>query len=91
MSSDLPVPPYDDRKQVADPVEDTGTEKDGADVGGARRHRTSDPGTVDDHGGRTTSSAEEQPAVDVEGGGQEDPGVGPAHVTGVRRGEDRRG
>jgi hypothetical protein len=91
MSSDLPVPPHDDRKEVADPVEDAGTEKGGADVGGARRHRTSGPDTVDDPGGRTASPAEEQPAEQVEGGGQEDPGVGPAHVTGVRRGEDRRG
>jgi hypothetical protein len=91
MTSDRPVPPYDDRKQVADPVANEGTEKAGADVGGARRHRPSGAGTGDDAGGRTTSPAEELPAEEVAGAGQEDPGTGPAHVPGVTRGEDRRG
>jgi hypothetical protein len=91
MGTEPRVPPYEDRKRSADPVEETGTQRGGADVGGARRHRTSDPGTVDDHGGSTASPADEQPAEQVEGAGQEDPGTGPAHVPGVSRGEDRRG
>jgi len=91
MTSDRLVPPYDDRKRTADDVEDGSTEKQGADVGGARRHRTSDPDSVDDPRGSATSPAEEQPAGTVDGSGQEDPGVGPAHTSGVTRGEDQRG
>lgn len=89
MTSERRVPPYEDRKQQADPVDPGDTRREGADVGGARRHRTSDAGSVDDPGGRTASPAEEHPAADVEGAGQEDPGVGPAHVGGVTRGEDQ--
>jgi hypothetical protein len=91
MSSDQPVPPYEDRKGTADPVDPGGPERQGTDVGGAGRHRASEADSVDDHGGRTASPAEELPAGDVEGAGQEDPGVGPAHVPGVHRGEDQRG
>ena len=91
MTSGTPVPPYDDRKKSADPVEPGNTEKEGADVGGARRHRISDAESVEDPSGRTASPAEEIPAFSVDGSGQEDPGVGPAHSAGVTRGEDQRG
>jgi hypothetical protein len=88
MSTEPRVPPYDDRKRTADDIEPGGTAKGGADVGGARRHRTSDAASVDEGG--TASPAEERPAATVDGAGQEDPGVGPAHTTGVTRGEDQR-
>jgi hypothetical protein len=91
MTSDRPVPPYEDRKRTADDVEGTGTRRQGAEVGGAGRHRTSGAGSVDDHGGSTASPAEETPAGALDGSGQEDPGTGPAHTAGVARGEDRRG
>jgi hypothetical protein len=90
MSSEPRVPPYDDRKRTADDLEPGNTEKGGADVGGARRHRTSDAGSADDGGG-TASPAEERPAATVDGAGEEDPGVGPAHTAGVTRGEDQQG
>ena len=90
MTSDRPLPPYEDRKASADPLDEGGTEKQGAEVGGARQHRTSDAGTADD-GGSTASPAEEQPAGAVDGAGEEDPGTGPAHTPGVPRGEDQRG
>ncbi|MCU1613367.1 MAG: hypothetical protein JWO98_907 [Frankiales bacterium] len=90
MTSEPRVPPYGDRKQSADDVEPGSTERQGADVGGARRHRTSDAADVDDPGGRTSSPAEEQPAGSVDGAGEEDPGVGPAHTGGVTRGEEQR-
>jgi hypothetical protein len=89
MTRDADIPPYADRKQEADPVEPGGTERRGADAGGARRHRTSD--RIDaDAGGGTTSPAGERPAGDVDGSGEEDPGTGPSHVEGVPRGEDQR-
>jgi hypothetical protein len=78
------------RQRAADPAGSGGTGREGADVGGARRHRTG--GRVDaDDGGGTTSPAEERPAGEVDGSGQEDPGTGPSHVPGVPRGEDRSG
>jgi hypothetical protein len=77
MSSERPVPPYDERKAAADPVDGGGTEQQGVEVGGARHHRTSDPGTVDDPGGRTASPAEERPAASVDGGDREARGSGP--------------
>lgn len=89
MTRDADVPPPAGRKQEGDPVEPGSTERQGADVGGARRHRISDP--IDaDAGGGTTSPAEERPAGEVDGSGQEDPGTGPSHVEGVPRGEDQR-
>jgi hypothetical protein len=91
MSTEPRTPPYGDRKQSADPVEPGGTEVAGADVGGARHHRTSDPASVEETAGTGTSPAREEPAEQVDGDGQEDPGTGPAHTPGVARGEDRRG
>ena len=91
MTTDRPVPPYEDRKRTADDVEGGDTTRQGAEVGGARRHRTSDPDGVDDPGGRTTSPADDVPAGEVDGAGQEDPGTGPAHTQGTTRGEDQPG
>jgi hypothetical protein len=91
MTTDRPVPPYDDRKRTADDVEGDDTTRQGAEVGGARRHRTSDPGGVDGDDGRTASPADEVPAGEVDGAGQEDPGTGPAHTPGTTRGEDQPG
>ena len=88
MTEDRPVPPYEDRKRAADPPEGGDTEKQGADGGGAARHRTSDEA---DPGGGTASPAREQPAEQVAGSGQEDPGTGPAHMSGTTRGEDQKG
>jgi hypothetical protein len=90
MTEGHPVPPYDDRKKTADDVDPGGTEREGAEVGGAAAHRTSDPASADP-GSSTASPAEEIPAGTVDGSGQEDPGVGPAHMGGVTRGEDQRG
>jgi hypothetical protein len=59
MTTDRPVPPYEGRKRTADDVEEGGTQRQGAEVGGARRHRTSDPADADDTGDRTSSPADE--------------------------------
>jgi hypothetical protein len=88
MTSEPRVPPYEDRKQAADDVDPGSTERGGADVGGARQHRADDSGDVEEGG--TSSPAVEQPAADVAGRGQEDPGVGPAHTSGVTRGEEQK-
>lgn len=87
------VPPYEGRKEKAEPQQEGGTYRDGARVGGAT-------GPVDDEaykapspsdtagGGRTVSPADEQPAADMPDGPSAEPGVDtPAHVPGVPKGE----
>jgi hypothetical protein len=76
------VPPYDGRKEKAD-------------IDGDGEHG---PHTVDGltsappdetPAGRDASPADEQPAQDDANAETSDPGVGPAHLTGSSRGEDR--
>jgi len=86
------VPPYEGRKDKAEPQQEGGTYRDGARVGGAT-------GPVDDDefkaespsdtpGGRTASPADEQPAAEMPDGPSAEPGVdAPAHVPGVPKGE----
>ena len=87
------VPPYDDRQTESRPVDEGGTERDGAYVSGATGPRTTqeeglrDVAPEDTPGGRVASPADEMPATD-EGEPMEDPGVGPAHYPGTPRGED---
>lgn len=89
------VPPYDGRRTSAD-VEDSGGESrpEGAAVGGAAGPRTSDdslrrPAPADTPGGATTSPADEQPAAETPDGPSAEEGVGPAHVAGTPKGENR--
>lgn len=85
------VPPYDGR-QTSAPVDEGGTHREGANVGGATGPRTSDGMTDadpdDTPGGRQWSPSDETPAGDGSGRPQEDPGVGPDHYGGTTRGED---
>jgi hypothetical protein len=89
-----PVPPYEGRRDSAD-IDEGGTYRDGVRVGGATGPRTSeeppdDPAATP--GGRTASPAEGAATpVDTttENADYEaDPGVGPAHQSRVRKGED---
>ncbi|MEP6696215.1 MAG: hypothetical protein ABJA34_04960 [Pseudonocardiales bacterium] len=93
-----PVPPYDGRQTSAS-VDEGGTHRDGANVGGATGPRTntegySSPSPSDTPGGRVTSPSDEMPATDDDGqdsgrpSGQ-DPDTGPAHYPGTGRGEDK--
>lgn len=92
------LPPYEGRKESADV--DTGadggdadTERDGADIGGAERPRQSSkmraPDPASTERGEHASPADEQPAAAMTGDDPDDEGVGPAHQSGVDRGEDR--
>jgi hypothetical protein len=87
-----PVPPYEGRRESAD-VDSGGADRDGAHVGGATGPVESDQ-PPDDPGstplGRTASPADGDDETEV-AGHQPDPGVGPAHQEGVRRGEDEAG
>lgn len=87
-----PVPPYDGR-QTSAPVDEGGTHRDGANVGGATGPRTSDgmtdPDPEDTEGGRQWSPSDETPAGDGSGRAEEDPGVGPDHYSGTGKGEDQ--
>lgn len=87
-----PVPPYEGRRESAE-IDEGGADRDGAHVGGATGPRISSEPPDDPDStplGRTAS-----PAGDGSGGEgapeadhAADPGVGPAHQEGVRRGED---
>ncbi len=89
-----PVPPYEGRRESAD-VDEGGSVRDGANIGGATGPRTTDQAADDPDSsplGRTASPAEDDPTgndptTDV-AGYDPDPGGGPAHQAGVRRGED---
>lgn len=88
------VPPYEGRKESADVHEDPGdARRDGATVGGATEPTVSSgmkaPDPSDTPGGRTTSPADEQPAAETASTGPDEGSVGPAHVPGTPRGEDR--
>lgn len=88
------VPPYEGRQESAD-VDEGGTHRDGANVGGATGPRTntegySDPSPSDTPGGRVTSPSDELPVSETSGADDEpmeDPGVGPDHIGGTPRGE----
>jgi hypothetical protein len=91
-----PVPPYEGRQDSAS-VDEGGTHRDGANVGGATGPRTSegytDPNPSDTPGGRTSSPSDEMPATETSGdsgrpSGQ-DPDTGPDHYAGTGRGEDK--
>jgi hypothetical protein len=86
-----PVPPYEGRREGAD-VAEGGADRDGVHVGGATGPRVSsrpadDPDST--QGGRTASPED----AAAPGAGADvaeyaaDPGVGPAHQGGVRKGE----
>lgn len=86
------VPPYEGRRESAD-IDEGGTHRDGANVGGATHPRTSDgksdQAAFDAQGGRQWSPSDETPAGDGSGRPQEDPGQGPDHYPGTGRGEDK--
>jgi len=91
------APPYDDKKETAsaDPGPDA-VRRDGAYVGGATaptetHEGLTSPDPSDTPGGRTASPADEMPATESTGDErpQEDPGVGPAHVPGTGRAENK--
>jgi hypothetical protein len=86
------VPPYEGRRESAD-IDDGGADRDGAHVGGATGPRTSSEPADDPEatpGGRTASPPDAGDAGAGAGvaGYPPDPGTGPAHQSGVRRGED---
>jgi hypothetical protein len=87
------VPPYEGRKKEAEPA-GSGTERQGANVGGATKpttdadYKSSSPG--DTAGGATASPADEQPASRTSEADRDDDSVGPAHVSGVGKAEDKR-
>jgi hypothetical protein len=86
------VPPYEGRKESAEPDQEGGTQREGARVGGATGPVDDDvPKAVDPSetpGGRTTSPAEEMPAEQTPSGESEEAAVDvTAHVPGTPRGE----
>lgn len=91
-----PVPPYEGRQESA-PVDESGGDQDGARVGGATGPVSTDdssgkPDPADTPRGEHASPSDEMPATKATPGGDRDeldPGVGPAHETGTKRGEDQ--
>lgn len=86
------LPPYEGRKDSAEPDQEGGTHRDGARVGGATGPVDDDefkaPSPSDTPGGRTTSPADEQPAADMPDGRSAEQGVDtPAHEPGTPKGE----
>jgi hypothetical protein len=86
------VPPYEGRKEKAEPTQQGGTSRGGVRVGGATgpvpddQPKAADPETTP--GGRTASPADERPAEDEPQGRPADPGVDlPSHIAGVPKGE----
>lgn len=77
------VPPYEGRKEAADVDSEGEHAPQTSDAGGL-----TSPRPEDTPGGRTASPADEQPAAPTPDGEDSDPGVGPAHLAGVPRGED---
>ncbi|MCE4267701.1 hypothetical protein [Rhodococcus globerulus] len=94
-AADPVVPPYEGRKESANASAFQEAENsDGPNKGGAGEPVT-DPeykATPADEtpGGRTASPADEQTAAESAGSESSDSGVGPAHQTGVGRGEDKQ-
>ncbi len=86
------VPPYDGRKQSAEPNQEGGTYRDGARVGGATGPVDDDqfkaPSPSDTPGGRTGSPGDEQPAAQMPDGESAEAGDDrTAHVSGTPKGE----
>lgn len=91
------APPYEGRTESVE-VDEGGTHREGANVGGATGPREntegySSPSPSDTPGGRTTSPADEMPATEDSGSSGrpsgQDPDVGPDHYAGTGRGEDK--
>jgi len=86
------VPPYEGRKTEADSGDST--EAQGARTGGAAApttdsdYKAAPPGQTS--GGATTSPADQQPASGQPETDTDDDMVGPSHVPGAGRGEDKR-
>jgi hypothetical protein len=85
------LPPYEGRRESADV--DALSEREGAKIGGATGPARDDemkaPERDDTDRGAVASPADEQPADQMTESEESDPGVGPAHVSGTPRGEDR--
>lgn len=86
------VPPYEGRKESAEPDQEGGSHREGVRVGGATgpvdddRPKAADPS--DTSGGRTASPAEEQPAEEMPDGASAEQGTdATAHVAGTPKGE----
>ncbi len=86
------LPPYEGRKESAD-VDETGSRKEGARVGGATgpveddEQKAPDPESTPR--GSVASPADEQPAKDAPEDEASAEGTGPGHEPGTPRGEDR--
>jgi len=84
------LPPYDDRQKSGE-VEDAGSERDDARVGGATGPVEDDapkaPDPADTPRGGVASPGDEQPAADPPDSGGPG-GTGPSHEPGTGRGED---
>jgi hypothetical protein len=86
------VPPYEGRKTSAEP--EGADDKGGARTGGATGpkvdsdYKSAAPGQT--AGGATASPAEEQPASRTSETDRDDDAVGPAHVSGTGRAENKR-
>jgi hypothetical protein len=86
------VPPYDGRRESADVDRDgSSAVREGARVGGATGPVESgqEPPAEPAGSEATFSPAEEQPANETPETEPTDEGVGPAHVPGVGKGEDK--
>lgn len=87
------VPPYEGRQTTAKPEGDQ-TESQGARTGGAVKptpdsdYKSSAPSATS--GGATASPADEQPAARASETDRDDDTVGPAHVSGVGKAEEKR-
>lgn len=86
------VPPYEGRKESAEPDQEGGTHRDGARVGGASGPVDDDefkaPSPSDTPGGRTASPGDEQPAAEMtETSADEGSDDSTAHVPGTPKGE----
>jgi hypothetical protein len=87
------VPPYEGRKESAEPEQEGGSTRGGVKVGGATGPVPDDefkaPDPAKTPGGRTASPGDEQPAADMPDGSSPEATVdAPAHTPGVARGED---
>ena len=85
-----PVPPYEGRRDSAE-VDEGGAERNGVRVGGATGPRLAGAEADEADAGplsRTASPTDGHDEVDVAEHAP-DPGVGPGHEPGTRRGEDR--
>lgn len=89
------VPPYDGRKESAEPDQEGGTRRGGVRVGGATGPvddaEMKAPSPSDTPGGRTASPGGEPPKTEDDADYPGDPGVGPAHVTGAPKAEGSGG